>query len=91
MKHVREVDFHKDGVVIRYVDDDDPEWVRGHELALNVKKHPHVDRLLHVAYHVFALFVNDPQGVSANDEVLQEWIGRLLVEQPEDGHDSPIG
>lgn len=89
MRYVKEVDFRKDIIVIRYTDDDDPAWAAGRELVIDWRKNPNVERLIHVAYHVLHLFVDNPAAVTVNDEVLQEWLGRLLQEQPGDGHETP--
>jgi hypothetical protein len=89
MTYVKEVDFRKDVVVIRYTDDEAPAWAVGRELVIDWRKNPNVERLIHVAYHILHLLVTDPAAVAANDEVLQEWVGRLLQEQPEEGHDAP--
>ncbi len=89
MKRVRAVEFQKEYILVRYVDEDDPPWTAGHELAINWRKESRVERLAHVAYHVFLLFVSRPDAVAANDEVLQEWIGKLIHEDPGEGHDVP--
>lgn len=89
MKYVKAVDFQKDYLLVRYTDDEDPAWAVGREVAIDWRKDSKVQRLAHVAYHLFYLFVADPNAVTKNDEVLQEWIGRLLDERPEEGHDLP--
>ena len=74
MKHIREVDFQQDYLVIRYQDDDDPPWAQGRELIVGRRKHPHVDRLTDVAYRIFELLVSRPGDVAQSDEILQEWL-----------------
>lgn len=89
MTHIKQVEFDRDYLLIRYRDDEDPPWSAGRELAVNWRKDSHVERLAHVAYHVFYLFVTNPDGVAKNDEILQEWIGKLLHEQPGADHEFP--
>ena len=89
MKHVHGVDAKKDHLIIRYSDDDDPPWVWGRELVVGWKDDPRVRRLAHVGYHVFHLLVNDPKAVTVNEEILQEWLGRLFDEHPREGHEHP--
>ena len=88
MKHIYRIEFQKEVAAIRYRDKDDPPWVDERLLIVDWKNHAHVERLLHVAYHLFQLLVENPGSVSANDEVLQEWIGRLFQERPEQGHET---
>ena len=89
VQRVKVVEFGKNLIYIRYTDDNDPPWARGRELAIDWEKNAHVERLAHVAYHIFRLFITNPEAVAANDEILQEWIGKLLNEHPEEGHELP--
>ena len=89
MKQVNAVEFGKHYMLVRYTDDTDPPWVTGRELAIDWRKVSNVGRLAHVGYHVFHLFVNDPGAVARNDEILQEWLGRLLDKELEDDHERP--
>ena len=89
MKEIKRVEFQKDIVAIRFRDKDDPAWVDERLLIVDCQKDPHVARLVHVSYHLLLLLVEHPDLVSSNDEVLQEWIGRLFQERPVEGHDTP--
>ncbi len=89
MRHITRVEFPLNLVIIRYNDDDDPQWVDEQVLVADWQKHPHVQRLAHVAYHALLLLVEHPEKVRVHDEVLQEWLGRLFDEHPAEGHDAP--
>ena len=85
MKHVHGVNALKDRLVIRYSDDEDPRWVWGHEVDVSWKEDPNVRRIIHLAYRCFDLLVTDPKAVPGNEEILQEWVARLLREHSEGG------
>ena len=89
MKRVSAVEFGRQYILVRYTDEADPPWAVGRELAIDWRKASNAERLAHVGYHVFHLFINDPTAVAANDEILQEWIGKLLHEQPGADHECP--
>ena len=89
MKRVSAVEFGRQYILVRYTDEADPPWAVGRELAIDWRKASNTERLAHVGYHVFLLFVNDPEAVAANDEILQEWLGKLLQERPEENHERP--
>ena len=89
MKRVSAVEFGRQHILVRYTDEGDPSWAAGRELAIDWRKASTAERLAHVGYHVFHLFINDPNAVALNDEILQEWLGKLLQERPEDNHDRP--
>lgn len=89
MKHINRVDFQKNVVIIRYTDDQDPRWADERVLVVDWTKSLNAERLSHVAYHVFHLFIEHPDRVTVNDEVLQEWLGRLFDEHPAEEHETP--
>ena len=89
MRQISRIDFQNNLVIIRYNDDADPKWVDEQVLVVNWRKHPNVERLAHVAYHSLLLLVEHPERVSAPDEALQEWLGRVFSLQPEQEHEKP--
>ena len=81
MKHITGVDCpRKNYLVIHYWDDADPEWVDGRKLVLYMRAHPNVRRLCNVTSNIFELLATRPEAVTANEEVLQEWVGKLFQE-----------
>lgn len=89
MRHITRVEFPRNLVIIKYRDDDDPKWVDEQVLVVDWRKHPNVERLAHVAYHTLLLLVEHPERVSAPDEALQEWLGRVFSLQSEQEHENP--
>ena len=92
MKRINRVeyDYDRDRVTIQYSDEQDPKWVEGRVLAVTWGNSSHVvGRLMHVTCHIFLLLVQNPDYVETHDEILQEWLGKLFHEQPEDEHETP--
>ena len=85
MKHVHDVRALKDRIVIRYSDDTDPPWVWGREVDVSWKENPHVRRVIHLTSQLLELLVEDPTAIPNNEELLQEWIAKLLSGQSHDG------
>ena len=89
MKHVHDVRALKDRIVIRYSDDNDPPWVWGREVDVSWKENPHVRRVIHLTSQLLELLVGDPTAIPDNEELLQEWIAKLLSGQSRDGSGTP--
>lgn len=89
MRQISRIDFQNNLVIIRYNDDADPKWVDEQVLVVNWRKHPNVERLAHVGYHVFHLLIEHPERVASYDEVLQEWLGRLFNRESSEDHTVP--
>ena len=92
MKRINRVEYDYDGdrVTIQYSDAQDPKWVEGRVLAVTWRNSSHVvGRLMHVTCHIFILLVQNPECLEANDEILQQWVGRLFDEQPVEDHETP--
>lgn len=80
MRHVHGVRAMKDRLVISYSDDTDPSWVWGREVDVSWKENPGIGRVVRLTANLLELLVGDPQAIPANEEILQEWIARLLSE-----------
>ena len=80
MKHIHGVRALKDRLVISYSDDGDPPWVWGREVDVTWKEDPNVRRVIRLTSELLHLLVAEPGAVPANEEILQEWIARLLRE-----------
>jgi len=92
MKRINRVeyDYERDRVTIHYSDEQDPEWAEGRVLAVTWGNSSHVvGRLMHVACHIFLLLVENPKCAETNDEILQEWLGRLFYKHPAEEHEVP--
>jgi len=85
MRRVHGVNALKDRLVIRYSDDTDPPWVWGREVDVSWKESSHVRRVVRLTANLLELLVGDPQAIPANEEILQEWIARLLREHSQEG------
>ena len=89
MKRVHGVRALKDRLVISYSDDDDPSWVWGREVDVSWKENPHVRRVIHLTSQLLELLVGGPTAIPNNEELLQEWIAKLLREHSEGGQKAP--
>ena len=89
MKQIHRIDFKEGTIAVRYTDDQDPKWAKERILDVDWRESAHVERLAHVGYHVFLLLVEHPELVETHDEILQEWVGRLLDQRPVEGHEAP--
>ena len=89
MKRVHGVRALKDRLVISYSDDDDPPWVWGREVDVTWKEDPNVRRVIHLTYELLHLLVTEPNSVPSNEEILQEWVAKLLREHSGNGQKTP--
>lgn len=89
MRQINRIDFQDNLIIIRYKDDANPKWVSEQVLTVKWRNDSHVERLVHVGYHIFLLLVERPDLVATHDEILTEWLGRLFDERPIEGHEAP--
>ena len=69
--------------------DQDPKWADERVLVVDCKQGTLAQRLTHVGDHVFYLFVENPVLVDKEEEILQEWLGRLFDSHPAENHNLP--
>ena len=86
---LKRIDFGENLISIKYIDENDPKWVKDRVLTVNWRENSHLRRLGHVGCHMFLLLIQNPECVETHDEVLQEWIGKLFHEQLEEEHETP--
>ncbi len=86
MRHITGVDCpRKNYLVIHYWLDEDPEWVDGRKVSIYLRADPTVKRLVNITSRIFELLLDQPEKLASNEEVLQEWLGKVWQEEGASG------
>jgi hypothetical protein len=78
MVHVHRIEFQKDAIVVRYTDDEQPKWSEERIGFIHWREHPNATGLARVGISIFRMFVENPEFIAQNDEVIQEWLGKVF-------------